>query len=294
MDAAESLLFRTENVTLDGSADFALDGFVFKNAKGTLIRDGERSFLKVDLHTPGTGRIDNDPDIDSGFTVTADREQIWVTEVRHPGVYKIGYIFPRSTVLRQSVQLDLMARLARDLAKQADGLLGEGAVTAADTAEGGKEIRFVLDENAPDLVHTALTLAFQAVASRYFSVNYDQLSSRYMGPVDGYFTLTRGILYTTEYLYLRQADVTVVLDAAGELQDVSGVLGAYLQTGGDGEHELDITFRLNVSGRGSSQVPDFDPAGLVPAGSDSQPSETPAEEAPLPADENPAGITGRN
>ena len=60
-------------------------------------------------------------------------------------------------------------------------------------------------------------------------------------------------------MYLKQADITVVLDAAEELQAVSGSASVYLQTGGDGQHLLDVTFTLDISGRGTSTVERFDP-----------------------------------
>ncbi len=264
--AVESLLFHTENATLNGHAAFALDGVEFKSADGTYIRDRQRSFWQLKLHTPRPEEPEKG-DLESGYTIIAEDEMVYVMEVRRPGEYKTGTVFPRTTILRPSVQVNVMDRMAHSLAQQADTLLGEGAVTVTVRDSGEKEIHIVLDENVPDLVNTALTLAFQTVAGRYFKVDYDQLDNRYMGPISAYYTVTRGIIYTTEFLYLKQADITVVLDAADELADVSGVLGAYLQTGGDGEHQLDIAFNLNVSDRGASKVDDFDPVsyGVVPA-----------------------------
>ena len=127
-------------------------------------------------------------------------------------------------------------------------------------------------------MNTALTLAFQAVAERYFDMNYDQVSQRYMGRLADYHTPTRAILYTTEYLYLKNADITFTLDASGELQRLSGAAGAYLQSGVDGQHQLDISFTLDVSGRGTSKVEPFDPEkeGLVPAARPGVPEGEPA------------------
>ena len=268
VDAAENLFFHTENVTLDGEAVFFLDSAEFKSAKAAVIRDMEDSFWQLKLHTPARGLPDNDGPIDSGYTITAHSEAVYVVEVRHPGVYKMAYVFPRTTILRQSAKLNLMAGFARNLAQQADVLLGEGAFTETDNGEGGKVVRVVLDSSVPDLVNTALTMAFQAVAERYFMIDYDQVGDQFAAPIADYYTITRGILYATRALRLKNADVTVELDAAGELLGVSGTLGVTLQTAADGDHVMDIDFRLGVTGRGTSKVERFDPEkeGLVPAG----------------------------
>ena len=272
LDAGEDLLFHTENVTLTGEAVFFLDDLVFKTADAVYIQDGENSFWQLKLRTPRP----TDPELgdkESGYTIIANGDQVYVMEVLQPGVYRSGSLFPQRTILRESVQLDLMAKLLRSLAKQADTLLGENAFTVTDDDRGGREIRIVLDENVPDLANTALTVLFEYVGTRYFDIDYDQLSDQYMGVLANYISPTRGILYTTEYIYLKQADVTVSLDASGNLQRVSGAVAVYLQTGGDGAHQLDITFSLDVTDRGSSKVEPFDPAqyGVVPAGRNSAP-----------------------
>ena len=270
--SAESLLFYTTNVTLSGNAVFFLDDAVFKTADASFIQDENRSFWQLKLTSPRRENPEKG-DVVSGFTIIADDSTVWVMEAMNPGYYKTAVTFPQTTVLRRSVQLDLMTTFVRDLAKQADTLLGEGAVTAAPDAQGGTEIRIVADENVPDLVNTAITLLYQYAASRYFGVEYDALSTRYMSSISNYISVTQGILYTTEYMYLKQADITVSLDAAGELQAVSGAAAVYLQTGGDGEHTLDVTFRLDVSDRGTSKVETFNPDayGVVPANEFSMP-----------------------
>ena len=270
--SAESLLFNTSNVTLSGSAVFFLDDVVFKTADATCIQDQDRSFWQLKLTSPRPENPEKG-DLVSGFTIIGIDSSVWVMETMNPGYYKTATAYPQTTLLRRSVQLDLMAALVRDLAKQADTLLGEGAVTAAPDAQGGTEIRIVADENVSDLVNTAITLLYQYAASRYFGVEYDQISTRYMSSLSNYISVTQGILYTTEYMYLKQADVTVSLDAAGELRSVSGAASVYLQTGGDGEHTLDVTFRLDVSDRGTSKVEAFDPEvyGVVPANEFSMP-----------------------
>ena len=266
VDAGEDLFYWTENVTLKGEAAFLLDGVEFKHAEAAYIQDGDRSFWQLDLRTPRP----NMPDAGekkSGYTIIADGMDVYVMEVVFPGVYKTVTTAPQSTILRKSVEMDLMLTMVRNLAKSADAILGEGAITAAENAEGGTDVTFMLDENTPEMVNTALTLLYQYAARRYRNINFDILSNSYMGPISAYSTVTEGILFTTEYMRLKQVDAVVTLDAAEELQSVSGSASVYLQTGGDGQHLLDVTFRLDVSDRGSSTVEPFDPDkyGVVPA-----------------------------
>ena len=290
VDAAVSLLTKTENVTLNGEATFSLDGVEFKSAKAKVVRDMVDSLWDLKLHTPSRGLPDNDEPIDSGYTIIGNDEKVFVVEVRYPGVYKMGYIFPRTTILRQSAKLDLMAAFARNLALQADTLLGEGAVTVSEGDQGAKEIKIVLDENVPDLVNTALTMAFEYVAERYFLINYDTMNREYMGRVSDYYTVTRGIIYTTEYLTLKSADVTVALDEAGELKGVSGTVSVNLRSPVDNSHQMDVAFSMDVSNRGTSIVETFDPRkeNLAPANSyaglpDNMPEEAAeAEGEPVP------------
>lgn len=258
VDAGEDLLYRTENVTVTGEATFLLDSVVFKRAEVKYVQDGTNSLWQLKLRTPRPDKSEPG-DKESGYTIIANGGDVYVIEAVLPGFYKTTTTFPQSTILRQSVELDLMNKLVHNLAKQADALLGENAMTAAETADGGTEIRIVMGEDVPDIVNTAMSMVYQYLAKRYKGVNYDQVSSQYMGPIANYMTVTQGILYTTEYMYLKQADITVVLDAAEELQAVSGSASVYLQTGGDGQHQLDVTFTLDISGRGTSTVERFDP-----------------------------------
>ena len=101
-DAAERLLFNTNNVTLTGTAEFFLDGERFKSAGLTLVRDYENSLLQLDLSTPrrdGSGR----PDRETGYTVIANGANLYVMEKFYPGLFKTGSNYTRSTVLRKSV-----------------------------------------------------------------------------------------------------------------------------------------------------------------------------------------------
>ncbi len=257
-DAATELLFETENVTLSGKAVFSLDGERFKSAEIRYVQDGRNSLLQLDLLTPrrdGSGR----PDRESGYTVIANGELVYVTEVINPGVYKTGTTFTQNTILRKSVQMELMANLMGMLAKEAETLLGKDAVTILPDETAGLELRITLDRDVPEMVNTSANLFYQFIARRYFETDYDTVSERYMGPMENYLTVTQGILECTKSLSVEKAEITMKLDDQGFLKQVSGDVSLMLVTGKDGIRRLDFVFSLDVSNRGSSHVDDFDP-----------------------------------
>ena len=254
-DAVEELLCETGNVTLNGHAEFSLDGEWFKTADGKYIQDGYNSSWQWLLQTPrrdGSVR-------EGGYTVIANGEKVYVMESFYPGVYKTGTTFRSATILRQSVQLTLMLRLFRQLAEQAETLLGEQAVTVVSDGPEGLAIRLQADESAPEAVQTALNLAAQFAAKRYFGTDYDRLSPQYMLPMASYLTVTQAILGTTCELGLRAADVTLKRDAGGRLEQITGKAELELDTNLDGAHRLSIEFRLDVSDWESSHVGTFSP-----------------------------------
>ncbi len=278
-DAAMELLFEANNISLEGEAEFTLDGERFKTAKIRYVQDYDNSLLRLDLLTPrrdGTGR----PDRESGYTVIANGENVYVIETFYPGVYKTGSTFSQSTILRKTVQMNLMTELVRVLAEQADTLLGEKAITVLPEDQGGKDLRIELDENVPDLVNTALNLFYQFVARRYFDTDYDHVSERDMEPMENYLTVTQGILNATKSLSLKKADLTLKRDHAGLLEAAKGDFSLNLNTGKDGIRQLNSTFYLNVFDRDGSHVEKFDPEkyGVVRSGGPEDPYASAAED----------------
>lgn len=257
-DAALDLLLDTQNVTLNGHAEFSLDGERFKTADLCYVQDDVNSLLQLNLLTPARNGI-RKPDRESGYTVIANGENVYVMEVIYPGVYKTGSGHAQSTVLRKTVQMNLMTDVIRLLADQADTLPGADAITVQPGETGGKELRMKLGEDAPDLVNTALNLVYQFAAKRYFEMDYDQLSEWAMAPMENAITVMQGILWNTKSISLKQADVSAVMNDAGRLEQIKGALSLYLNTGRDGTRQLDISFRLDVSDFGGSHVDRFDP-----------------------------------
>jgi len=254
-DSACDLLFSTGNVTVQGRAEFSLDGEWFKTAEGTYIQDGINSSWKWDLLSPrkdGSTR-------EGGYTVIANGEKVFVMEKYYPGIYKVGSTGESDTILRKSVQLSALTELLRGLADQSETLLGADAVSVSEESGGGTAVRLKLDGDVPEMLNSALNLAFQFFGRRYFGMDYDQISDQDMLPMESFITVTQGLLASTGRISIRQADVTIRQDAAGLLESMSGSVSFAMNTKASGARTLDITFGLEVSGRGSSKVPAFDP-----------------------------------
>jgi len=257
-ESGMELLYETSNVTLTGKADFFLDGERFKTAELLYIQDYDNSMFRLDLYTPRKDRPEGE-DRHSGYTVIANGQDLYVTEVLFPGVYKTGTDAAQSTLLRRTVQTDVMADLLRILTEQAETLFGENAVRITVDDPGGMELKISLGRDVPDIVNTALNLFYQFAAKRYFEMDYDQISERFMAPMENYITIVQGLLWSTKQVTLRKAEITAKRDDPGRLTQVKGDLSLDLQTGRDGIRRLDISFCLDVSDVGKSHVGLFEP-----------------------------------
>ena len=249
-EAAETLLFQTDNVTLRGKAEFRLDGEWFKTAEGTYVQDSDRSFWKLDLTSP---RIDGSLR-KNGFTVVANGQKIYVMEVFRPGEYRTGTAQSGNSVLRNTVQMEQMVRFARLLAGQAEHMEG---ITVTEVSE--KELRIEVGPDAPALLDTALNLFAEFAARRYFDMDYDRTEAADMVPMSNYITVTEGILASTKHISADRIVLTLKRNGAGDLEQVSGEASLKLETGKDGVRTLDVTFQVDVSGRAESRVKPFDP-----------------------------------
>ena len=83
MESLHSLLFSTINVTISGEAVFSLDGERFKTAEILYKQAGEDSHWQLDLKTPRRYRADQE----TGFTIIANGEKLYVMERYWPGTY---------------------------------------------------------------------------------------------------------------------------------------------------------------------------------------------------------------
>ena len=253
-DSAEELLFDTSNVTITGEAKFTLDGEWFKTAAVKYIQDGDRSFWDLKLTSPkpdGTERR-------NGYTIIADGTKIYVMEAYRPGIYKTGTGAPQSTLLRKSVQLDLMREMIRTIAGQMEATAENSAIHIEEDSSDAI-VRITINDDVPAAVNLALNVFEQFLARRYFHIDYDQVSEHHMIPMGSYLTVTEGILACTKSIALKHADISIGKDLNGQPERVSGNISIVLNTAKDGERTVEINFQAEISDRGKSHVSTFSP-----------------------------------
>ena len=253
-DSVLDLLFKTSNVTVTGEAVFSLDAERFKTAKAKYIQDDDRSFWDLKLSAPKPDGKERE----NGYTVIADGSKIYVMEVYRPREYKTGTGKPQSTIMRESVQLDLMKELILSAVSRAENSQSGKWISITDNKDDST-IRIELNENVPSYINTTLDIFRQYLTKRYFRMDYDQISERQMVPMSSYLTVTEGILACTKSVSVRYADIHAAYDPKGGLDQISGVVSLRLDTAKDGTRLLDITFFADVSDRGTSHVNPFSP-----------------------------------
>ena len=157
------LLFDHNNMTMNASVEFSLDGQWFKTADITMKQDGDRAYHKLHLRSPkkdGTVR-------ENGYTIVTEGYTLYLMEDFTPGIYRCGMVGERSAALRNSVESQQLIDLGRTLISQADLVLGKDAITK--TAD--RTFRIKLDEHTPELVNGVLNEAIRLAAKRYFNFN---------------------------------------------------------------------------------------------------------------------------
>lgn len=257
VDACTDLLFRTGNVTLDGEARFSLDGAWFKTAEGHYVQDGTNSLWRLALTSPrkdGTKR-------ETGYTVVANGGMVFVMEAFTPGIYRSGTDMAQNTVLRNTVQMNQMVRMAAVLADQIRPMLGS-RLAMTET-----ELTLQLSEGqTPVLLDSALNVFAEFAVKRLFMMDYDTVPAEQTGAVYGYITPFLEIINCTREIRLRETNLRMVKGAALP-ESVEGTAVLDLTYTDGSTHTLDIQFRGTVSDIGTSMVDKFDPAdfGVEPA-----------------------------
>ncbi|MBR6027868.1 MAG: hypothetical protein IKP40_02170 [Clostridia bacterium] len=256
-DAGEALLFDTHNVTLNGRLTFTLDGERFKTADCIYIQDGFNSLWDVRLTTPR-----GDHDQDTGFTVTANEGDIYVTEYYWPGLYREGSDDEQNTLVRRSLYLDQLVKLCRGLVPQLETGFAD-RVTLTQDDEGQLTSLTLSGEDIPEAATGLMNIGAQLLIKRYFGQELDDAGGYepYFGMAD-YFSPTAALLNCTRSFTPERIDLAVRLDSEGKITLMEGDINLNLDAGQDGMHKLEISFSVAVSKYGGSEVAPFDPDGL--------------------------------
>ncbi len=252
LDACQDLLLATENVTIDGQAVFSLDGTRFKTAVAHYVQDGYNSLYKLQLFTP----TKKGKEIETGFTVIANRWDFYSMETYHAGAYTTGMDLEQSTILRSSFLVTELADLIRSVAVFKQDMLLEHMETA-ETDAGRKIHLFWQEGEKDDVLNAVLTLAGRFVMQRFFASSPDELED-YGWDFDEYMTKTIAICETTEQMSLQKADCTVEMNGS-QLTSLTGDVTLALKDVDGQVRMLNITFGGTLGEYGSSHVDPFDP-----------------------------------
>ena len=256
-ESVHALLFETNNVTLRGKADFSLGGERFKSAEILYKQAGEDSRWQLDPKTPRQYRSD----LETGFSVIANGEKIYVMERYWPGTYTTGSDHPNSTVIGQSTRSELLYSLLLSLADEIGSLLPADAIVCPETEEACHLMEITLTkETTPELLNNTLNLIADFFLRRFMGVNYDSVRNANQGHPQNYTTVTEAVLYSTDSFVLGDTSVSVMTDLSGRFEAASGTVTALLSSEDYDEEPLQITFELTASDYGATEVETFDPA----------------------------------
>ncbi len=251
-DAAEGLLFETDNVTIEGNAEFSLDGTRFKTALGRYVQDGTNSFYRLRLRTPRK----KGGEFESGFTVIANDWDFFSMETMYPGTYTTGMDNKENTLLRKTFMVSQLTDLVHNVLLTKSDMLSSH-ISTQETASG-KSIHFQWNGEEDPLVNSVLTMAARFAMQRFLAYEPDRMEEEYTWDFSEYGTVTEAICETTTAFSLLEADISCTLENS-HLTSVKGSISLGLaDTKGD-KRVLDITCSAEAGSYGSSHVDLFDP-----------------------------------
>ena len=252
MEAGKKLLLETDNVTMEGYAEFSLDGEKpFKKAEATYVQDGTSSLWRLRLLTP---RYFGEQV--TGFTVIANGRKVYVMEDYHPGLYRMGDDAEQQSVIRKSPALEQLLALGKVLAPGLEAALG----TAVSGEDDGRTTVIQLKQgDIPEAVNSLANLGAQFLVRRLFGLDYDRMSGYEEAYLEDFAAVSSALLACTTHFTLTEVNLRAVQDEQGRLILATGSLKADRETRNDGIHSLSIGFSGEAGKYGESEVKDFDP-----------------------------------
>ena len=251
LEAGERLMFETNNVTIEGTASFALDGYTFKKAEATYVQDGTNSLWRLKLLTPWP-----DGERVTGFTVIANGQRVFVMEDYHPGLYRTGTDDEQDTLVQRSRLLEQLIAMAKAIAPEAERAMGEHLQTEG---EGQTAVIQLKGEETPETAQVLMNLGAQLAARRLFRTDYDWMREYGDAYLEDFTTITSGILATTDNFRAEEISLRISRDGDGRITAVTGRLELDLENRNEGHHRLSIEFGGEAGKYGESEVKTFDP-----------------------------------
>ena len=166
---ATELLFNTDNATLKAHAVFTYNGQYFKTMDADYIQDGTNSLFKLDLQTP----MNDGTTLKSGFTVVANDNEVYSIEPAYnPDIYSLSYHTPSSSIMSDTATRRTLISLGSAVVGVTEGALN-GKIAAEKADDGTVYHVNLAADDVPQLVNVTGTLAAQALAERFFYMDYD-------------------------------------------------------------------------------------------------------------------------
>ena len=294
-DTASELLFDTENVTLEGTLVFSLNGERFKTAKAKYIQDSYNSLWDYRLFTPRYISQDtypnpwgkptpqpeetSQPDRETGFTIVHQNDgkhkysDFYVREVIKPDVWRYGSREAQNSLVRRSARLEQLVTMIRPFLIQAECSSDIVALSATYDNDGTTYMIRLNGENTTYWINAAFSMCAQAVISRVIKpVNYDLLPYTPDYRYHLYETISDEIATLTESFNLRKAEISVTTDSENRLRSISGSLTIDLDMYNDPDHGyltwlddqlLDIEMEVRIFDYGTSHF-EADNYGIQP------------------------------
>ncbi|MBR2822425.1 MAG: hypothetical protein IKE24_01870 [Clostridia bacterium] len=249
-EAGRQLLTATTNVTVQGSADFYLDGTHFKNARGAYIQNGEEAFQTITLRGP-----DNEgKDRENGYAVLTLDGLALVAELYHGKDHRWSlYTQANETILRQDRKIENLLWMGQLAAAELDRALMD-MVEEKDTEEGRTYSWTAEEGDMPDWLQYALNRLWNEGISRYYWAGYENMTPYAFGEIGEYATPTEGIIMTTREITVHDMEIHASLDDEKHLSGIGGTVQMRLTEASGATHELMVAFSVSMDQYGESSI----------------------------------------
>lgn len=249
------LLLETDNVTLEGTATFLLDGEEFKTARGTYIQSGTDAYQRIQL-----SGIDNEgKQRETEYAVLDQNGTVCGSEIYHGKEHVVvRYAVPSRFIMTETRALHQLLNLTRAACQEAGEALGDRMLCEATEDGGQKTTLKIRGEELPPVADSTLNLVFQFLWNRYYRIGYDrlQLPNQYSAVIGDYGTPSEGIVLATRSIALTSAEAEIRQDAEGRITAAEGEAEILLNTAAEGQRTLKAVFSLTAGAYGTSRVTD--------------------------------------